>query len=242
MVTRLPFPGSESSSMLPFIRLIFVRTTSMPTPRPDKSLTWSAVLKPGKKIIFIIFSVSHRGHISFLSPSHVQVPWLLSLFHRQSPTIVFHSNHDAIAFLRGCKTNIAFRRFPFSLTIRSQFKSMIPSHCAPDEPMDLQAHLQRICQLRFLRRSVPSRTCLPNLFETSRTNLGNRANTFRIGTILVFITANWRSEVTKFNCARVTPSSRTSGSFSYCSSKQKPNFIKRFRPKTNSPHQIHHMI
>ena len=29
---------------------MFVRTTSMPTPRPDTSVTFSAVLNPGRKI------------------------------------------------------------------------------------------------------------------------------------------------------------------------------------------------
>ena len=51
IVITLPFPTWESISTLPLIRRMLVRTTSMPTPRPDTSVTFSAVLNPGKKTI-----------------------------------------------------------------------------------------------------------------------------------------------------------------------------------------------
>ena len=43
----VPRPGSLSSSTAPLSSSIFERTMSMPIPRPDTSLTFSAVLRPG---------------------------------------------------------------------------------------------------------------------------------------------------------------------------------------------------
>ncbi|CSI82247.1 Uncharacterised protein [Vibrio cholerae] len=50
MVISLPFPGSEESVRVPPLRSIAVRTASIPTPRPERSLTCSTVEKPGSKI------------------------------------------------------------------------------------------------------------------------------------------------------------------------------------------------
>ena len=44
----VPRPGSETISTLPPRRSIFVFTTSMPTPRPEMSLTCSFVDRPGQ--------------------------------------------------------------------------------------------------------------------------------------------------------------------------------------------------
>ena len=49
-ITRRPRPGWFSRSIEPPIRSIFDRTTSMPTPRPEMALTWSAVESPGAKM------------------------------------------------------------------------------------------------------------------------------------------------------------------------------------------------
>ena len=48
--TVVPAPISVSTVTLPPIRSMFVLTTSMPTPRPLTSVTFSAVEKPGRKI------------------------------------------------------------------------------------------------------------------------------------------------------------------------------------------------
>ena len=48
--TVVPWPGREFRSTVPPMRSMFVRTTSMPTPRPDTFVTWAAVEKPGRKI------------------------------------------------------------------------------------------------------------------------------------------------------------------------------------------------
>ncbi|MNE06566.1 hypothetical protein D3C80_991580 [compost metagenome] len=50
MVKRVPCPSTEVSSTAPPMASILVRTTSMPTPRPDTAVTEAAVEKPGRKI------------------------------------------------------------------------------------------------------------------------------------------------------------------------------------------------
>ena len=49
---RVPVPGSVSTSIYPLSRVTFVRTTSMPTPRPAAVVTTGAVLNPGKNTRF----------------------------------------------------------------------------------------------------------------------------------------------------------------------------------------------
>ena len=50
ILTVVPRPGRLSMSTVPPIFSMLVRTTSMPTPRPEKCVTWSAVEKPGRKM------------------------------------------------------------------------------------------------------------------------------------------------------------------------------------------------
>ena len=50
--TRVPLPGVLVSSTRPPSRSMFVRTTSIPTPRPETPVTRAAVEKPGMKMIF----------------------------------------------------------------------------------------------------------------------------------------------------------------------------------------------
>src|SRR3546814_19106460 len=50
IVTRVPAPSRDASSTLPPSAWMFFLTTSMPTPRPDTSVTCAAVEKPGAKI------------------------------------------------------------------------------------------------------------------------------------------------------------------------------------------------
>ena len=48
--TVVPTLGWLDTETRPPSRSIAVRTTSMPTPRPDRSVTWLAVEKPGAKM------------------------------------------------------------------------------------------------------------------------------------------------------------------------------------------------
>ncbi len=50
MVTLEPSPATDLMSMVPPIWSILVRTTSMPTPRPDTEVICAAVEKPGAKM------------------------------------------------------------------------------------------------------------------------------------------------------------------------------------------------
>ena len=50
MVKVVPWPATVSMSTLPRSFSMLRRTTSMPTPRPETSLTTSAVEKPAAKI------------------------------------------------------------------------------------------------------------------------------------------------------------------------------------------------
>ena len=49
-LTLMPWPSAESISTVPPSAVMFRLTTSMPTPRPETSVTTSAVEKPGAKI------------------------------------------------------------------------------------------------------------------------------------------------------------------------------------------------
>ncbi len=60
----VPRPTSLSMSMLPPRFSMFVRTTSMPTPRPEMSLTFSAVEKPGAKTSRVASRSSKRAACS----------------------------------------------------------------------------------------------------------------------------------------------------------------------------------
>ncbi len=46
----VPWPSSVVISTRPLIDSMLRRTTSMPTPRPETSVTFSAVEKPGAKM------------------------------------------------------------------------------------------------------------------------------------------------------------------------------------------------
>ena len=49
-VTVVPSPGRLAMSTLPRSAVMLRLTTSMPTPRPDRLVTCSAVEKPGSKM------------------------------------------------------------------------------------------------------------------------------------------------------------------------------------------------
>lgn len=48
--TVVPMPGTLWMSIVPPIASMLVRTTSMPTPRPETLVTWAAVENPGSKM------------------------------------------------------------------------------------------------------------------------------------------------------------------------------------------------
>ena len=69
MVTLEPSPATDLTSMVPPIWSILVRTTSMPTPRPDTEVTAAAVEKPGAKMnLWICASVIFSSSASLTRP------------------------------------------------------------------------------------------------------------------------------------------------------------------------------
>ena len=52
IVNFVPVPSSDCTSITPPSREMFVFTTSMPTPRPERSVIAERVLKPGMKMRF----------------------------------------------------------------------------------------------------------------------------------------------------------------------------------------------
>ena len=70
MVKLEPSPATDFTSMVPPIWSILVRTTSMPTPRPDTLVTAAAVEKPGAKMnLWICASVIFSRSASVTRPS-----------------------------------------------------------------------------------------------------------------------------------------------------------------------------
>ena len=75
MVTVEPSPATDLMSMVPPIWSILVRTTSMPTPRPETEVTAAAVEKPGAKMnLWIWASVIFSSSASVTRPFW-RPPW-----------------------------------------------------------------------------------------------------------------------------------------------------------------------
>ena len=68
-VKLTPSPATDLTSMVPPIWSILLRTTSMPTPRPEMLVTSAAVEKPGTKMnLWICVSESLAASASETSP------------------------------------------------------------------------------------------------------------------------------------------------------------------------------
>ena len=81
-VVMLPCPGTLSTSTVPPMVLILDRTTSIPTPRPENSVTFSLVENPGWKMKeYISLSVSSSS--GFVNSLFARA--LLRIFSRSRP-------------------------------------------------------------------------------------------------------------------------------------------------------------
>ena len=65
MVKVVPAPATDFRSTVPPICSILLRTTSMPTPRPEMLVTSAAVEKPGEKDEIADLGVGLAGHLGF---------------------------------------------------------------------------------------------------------------------------------------------------------------------------------
>ena len=80
MVTEEPSPATDLTSMVPPIWSILVRTTSMPTPRPDTEVTAAAVEKPGAKMnLWIWASVIFSSSASLTRPFEMALALIRSV-------------------------------------------------------------------------------------------------------------------------------------------------------------------
>ena len=80
MVKLRPTPATDFTSTVPPIWSILLRTTSMPTPRPDTLVMVAAVEKPGVKMnLWICASVSFSASVSETSPCAIALALMRSV-------------------------------------------------------------------------------------------------------------------------------------------------------------------
>ncbi len=80
MVTDEPSPATDLMSMVPPIWSILVRTTSMPTPRPETEVMAAAVEKPGAKMnLWIWASVIFSSSASVTRPEETALALIFSV-------------------------------------------------------------------------------------------------------------------------------------------------------------------
>ena len=75
MVTEEPSPATDLMSMVPPIWSILVRTTSMPTPRPETEVTAAAVEKPGRKDELVDLGFRHLLQLSLGDEAVLRLLW-----------------------------------------------------------------------------------------------------------------------------------------------------------------------
>ena len=109
MVTEEPSPATDLMSMVPPIWSILVRTTSMPTPRPETEVTAAAVEKPGAKMNLWIWA-----SVIFSSSASVTRPFCdrlgLDPLGVEAAAIVGDADDDVAAFMIGGQTDGALLR------------------------------------------------------------------------------------------------------------------------------------
>ena len=81
MMKLEPSPSTDFTSMVPPIWSMFVRTTSMPTPRPETLVIFAAVEKPGAKMyLWICASVIFSSSASETMPLESALALIASVF------------------------------------------------------------------------------------------------------------------------------------------------------------------
>ncbi|GIV00944.1 MAG: hypothetical protein KatS3mg014_2559 [Actinomycetota bacterium] len=196
----VPSPRRLRTSTLPPIRSMFVRTTSMPTPRPETFVTRSAVEKPGRKMRSRISrslrrvawsgptkprssALANTRSGSIPAPSSV-----ISMFTWPPSWNARTSRRPSAGFPAASRASGA--SIPWSTALRTRcvsgslIASMIERSSSVSSP------------------SISIRTRFPHATARSRTTRGNLLQTLPIGCIRVFITPSWSSVVMRFSrCA-----------------------------------------
>src|SRR5882724_4500435 len=96
-VTVVPSPALDERSMVPPSAWIFRLATSIPTPRPDRSVTCSAVENPGSKISCQTSASGASGAMARLQPEHADRRFAGCFTHLRR----FQSMVDGVAYQMG---------------------------------------------------------------------------------------------------------------------------------------------
>ena len=191
----LPLPGVEWICTWPPSSLMLRLTTSMPTPRPETSLTTSAVEKPGAKIRLKIRS----SDSSSSAPTRPRSRALARILSRlQAAAVVADFDDDVAALVIGVELDDAVRRacrprgapraisMPWSMALRTR--------CTSGSPIFSSTVLSSSVLSPVRRSSI----FLPSRWPRSRTRRGKRLNTKLIGSMRTRMTLScssrmWRS-------------------------------------------------
>jgi hypothetical protein len=197
MRTVVPVPGFDCTSTVPPIFSMLVLTTSMPTPRPETLVTFSAVENPGRKIRFTPSRSPMRAACSgvirpfstalrrILSPSRPPPSSEISMM-TWPPSWYARSSRRPSA---GLPT--ATRLSGFSMPWSTELRTM----CVSGSLMASTIVLSSSVSLP----SISMRTCLPHIVATSRTVRGNLLQMLPIGCMRVFITPSCSSVVMRLS-------------------------------------------
>ena len=176
---RLPRPGSLDSATEPRSDSMFLRTTSMPTPRPLRFVTFSAVEKPGSKIRFRICASGGSTPRSTSPRSQARCSTRSRWIPRPSSSIritMLPASWHAASVRRPCGGLPAATR---SAGGSSPWSSALRTTCISGSVIRSTTDLSSSV-------SVPtssSETSLPSSAAVSRTTRRNREKVSPIGTI-----------------------------------------------------------
>src|SRR5437764_7224266 len=109
MTKLVPLPEFDLTSTAPPICSILLRTTSMPTPRPEMLVTAAAVEKPGAKMRLIDVGLRFRRYFGFADETGLDC---LGIDTRsiEAAAVVGDFDHDVTALPRSAQANGAAAR------------------------------------------------------------------------------------------------------------------------------------
>ena len=195
MVKLEPSPATDLTSMVPPIWSMLVRTTSMPTPRPETLVTVAAVEKPGAKMnLWICASVIFSSSASVARPFCDRLG--LDPLGVEAAAVVGDADDDVAALVIGGEADGALLRLAGGAA-RSAGVSRPWS--AELRTMWVSGSLIRSSTWRSSSVSAPcisSSICLPSSAERSRTMRGSFCQALPIGCMRVFMTPSCSSAVT----------------------------------------------
>ena len=194
MRMTVPLPMCDSSSTWPPARSTWVRTTSMPTPRPLMLVTFSAVEKPARKTSSVASRSLMRSASAWVMTPRLMATRLTTTGSMPLPSSLI----SMVTVLPSCIARaVSLPLAGLPLAMRSSGPSMPWSR----EFLTMCITGSRIASTSALSSSVvvPSTstaTRLPVCCDRSRTNRGIFSKTRATGCMRVFMICSCRSEVT----------------------------------------------